>query len=445
MLFSLLSIPLLNRSEVQRLGSEDLFRKRKRLCEKFSDVINICPFNVPLLKVGTLDSLVEAGERLAEIDVDFKTTIKDIITATRKLLEIEKGDIIGDMEAVLRETLRMEGNLSCENYIMNMDGWRWNVMKYRSDRTLGEMAKVLGDERDHIDLFIRTRMANHMDKRRNFDEFKLKIGDNLLENELSFTENDVVELNIIRNPLPGEMKGDVDNDDFSLMSTQALVIPKMDEKEFLSSYETSLCGMMVPRSARKLNENKTHTLYLVTIFRKSIDEFMKNIYIHKWIHKEWSIIDDKSTDSPIILHDRMHRDLKADWNSLIRQLKINWSEIFGAWIHLKVIRVFVESILLYGLPPVFMIGATKVQSHKEYPSLYMNILKRLELLNIDGIDQNQISNIIHDHHNPLHDISEEELALLEALKNSTKKDNGFKETTLTDEPFVSLFIELDFK
>ena len=143
MFFSLISLPLPNRSEVQRLGSEDIFRNGKILCEKFSDITIISPFNIPLLKVGTLDSLVEAGERLAEFDLDFKTTIKDIICATRKLLEIEKGDTISDMEAVLSETLKMEGNQSCQNYIMNKDGWRWNAMKYRSDRTLNEMSMVL--------------------------------------------------------------------------------------------------------------------------------------------------------------------------------------------------------------------------------------------------------------------------------------------------------------
>lgn len=442
MFFSLISLPLPNRSEVQRLGSEDIFRNGKILCEKFSDITIISPFNIPLLKVGTLDSLVEAGERLAEFDLDFKTTIKDIICATRKLLEIEKGDTISDMEAVLSETLKMEGNQSCQNYIMNKDGWRWNAMKYRSDRTLNEMSMVLEDERNHIDSFVRARMANHMEKRRKFDDFKLKNGDNLLESVLCFTKNDAEEFNVIMNPL------EIENDDqyCSLMSTQALIIPKMDEKTFLNEYETSLCGMMVPRSARKIKENETHTLYIVTIFRKSIDEFMKNINTHKWIPKQWTIINDETTDTPSMIQDRMQRDLKADWNSLIRQLKINWSEIFGAWIHLKVITLFVESILLYGLPPIFMIGAIKIQSHNEYTSLRMKILKKLEILCIDGIDQNQLADILHDHHNPLDDISEEEKALLEALKNSTNNEGGgLKEKSLTDEPFVSIFIDLNFK
>jgi len=39
--------------------------------------------------------------------------------------------------------------------------------------------------------------------------------------------------------------------------------------------------------------------------------------------------------------------------ALIRWCKTNFSEAFIAWIHLKAIRVFVESVLRYGLPTNF--------------------------------------------------------------------------------------------
>ena len=41
-------------------------------------------------------------------------------------------------------------------------------------------------------------------------------------------------------------------------------------------------------------------------------------------------------------------------NNLVRWLKNAFSECYGGWIHLKAIRVFVESILRYGLPPNFV-------------------------------------------------------------------------------------------
>lgn len=37
----------------------------------------------------------------------------------------------------------------------------------------------------------------------------------------------------------------------------------------------------------------------------------------------------------------------------MRWLKVNFSECFCAWIHVKALRVFVESVLRYGLPVNF--------------------------------------------------------------------------------------------
>lgn len=38
---------------------------------------------------------------------------------------------------------------------------------------------------------------------------------------------------------------------------------------------------------------------------------------------------------------------------LVRWLQVNFGELFAAWIHVKALRVFVESVLRYGLPVNF--------------------------------------------------------------------------------------------
>ncbi|XP_048660772.1 V-type proton ATPase subunit C 2 isoform X5 [Marmota marmota marmota] len=48
---------------------------------------------------------------------------------------------------------------------------------------------------------------------------------------------------------------------------------------------------------------------------------------------------------------------------LLRWLKVNFSEAFVAWIHIKALRVFVESVLRYGLPVNFQ--AVLLQPHKK--------------------------------------------------------------------------------
>lgn len=44
---------------------------------------------------------------------------------------------------------------------------------------------------------------------------------------------------------------------------------------------------------------------------------------------------------------------KEQQMELFRLARTNFGEVFASWIHLKALRVFVESVLRYGLPPDF--------------------------------------------------------------------------------------------
>lgn len=52
-------------------------------------------------------------------------------------------------------------------------------------------------------------------------------------------------------------------------------------------------------------------------------------------------------------------------NSLIRWCKVHYGEIYSGWIHLKVIRGFVESVLRYGLPVNFLSVFVEPAANKE--------------------------------------------------------------------------------
>ncbi|XP_046297214.1 V-type proton ATPase subunit C 2 isoform X3 [Marmota monax] len=68
---------------------------------------------------------------------------------------------------------------------------------------------------------------------------------------------------------------------------------------------------------------------------------------------EWQLVD--GTRTP--------RAGPSQKGPLLRWLKVNFSEAFVAWIHIKALRVFVESVLRYGLPVNFQ--AVLLQPHKK--------------------------------------------------------------------------------
>lgn len=59
----------------------------------------------------------------------------------------------------------------------------------------------------------------------------------------------------------------------------------------------------------------------------------------------------------------------------MRWLKVNFSECFCAWIHVKALRVFVESVLRYGLPVNFQ--AILLHPHKKSMKRLREVLNQL--------------------------------------------------------------------
>lgn len=59
----------------------------------------------------------------------------------------------------------------------------------------------------------------------------------------------------------------------------------------------------------------------------------------------------------------------------MRWLKVNFSECFCAWVHVKALRVFVESVLRYGLPVNFQ--AILIHPNKKSQKKLRDVLNQL--------------------------------------------------------------------
>merc|ERR1712105_62624 len=65
---------------------------------------------------------------------------------------------------------------------------------------------------------------------------------------------------------------------------------------------------------------------------------------------------------------KLHTDKKKQFGPLVRWLKVNFGESFTAWIHVKALRVFVESVLRFGLPVNFQ-GMVMLPQRKQIKKL----------------------------------------------------------------------------
>jgi V-type H+-transporting ATPase subunit C len=126
----------------------------------------------------------------------------------------------------------------------------------------------------------------------------------------------------------------------------------------------------VPRSSKKLYEDNEYALYTVTLFAKVVDNFKvrareKGFQVRDF---EYSPEAQESRKQEM---EKLLQDQEAMRTSLLQWCYASYSEVFSSWMHFCAVRVFVESILRYGLPPSFLsaVLAPSAKSEKKVRSI----------------------------------------------------------------------------
>lgn len=136
------------------------------------------------------------------------------------------------------------------------------------------------------------------------------------------------------------------------LTTVLIAVPKSMSKEYLAAYET-LAPMVVPRSASVISSDDEFTLFNTTVFKKYVNEFLLKAREHKWTPREFKY------SEQLVLDLKQEQQIASElerklWGDVIRLSHAAYSDIIQNYAHLKAIRIFVEAVLRYGLPPNFI-------------------------------------------------------------------------------------------
>ncbi|XP_037668508.1 V-type proton ATPase subunit C 2 isoform X1 [Choloepus didactylus] len=345
-------------------------------------------FAIPDFKVGTLDSLVGLSDELGKLDTFAESLIKRMAQSVVEVMEDAKGKV--------QENLLASGGLKEKMKCLKIDltsfvtHFEWDMAKYPAKQPLVTVVDTLTKQLAQIETDLKSRTAAYNTLKTNLENLEKKSMGNLFTRTLS---------NI------------VSKEDFVLDSeyliTLLVIVPKPNYAQWQKTYE-SLSDMVVPRSTKLIAEDNEGGLFTVTLFRKVIDDFKTKAKENKFTVREFSydekeikrereemtrLLSDKkqqyqtscvalkkgsstfpdrmvkvtllgNPDRPAAGHTDRERESEGDGEGpLLRWLKVNFSEAFIAWIHIKALRVFVESVLRYGLPVNFQ--AVLLQPHKK--------------------------------------------------------------------------------
>lgn len=287
-------------------------------------------FNIPDLKVGTLDQLVGLSDDLSKLDAAAEQT-------TRKLVQYF-GEVLEEREK-LHDNLLI-GNRDMHTYLTK---FQWESAKYPLKQSLKVLSEIIGKQITQIDNDFKTKAAHYNNLKNTLASIDRKATGSLVTKDIS----DLV-------------KADDFVKDSEYLQTIVVVVPKLSTKEWEAKY-TSYADMVVPGSAKRITEDNDHVLYTVTLFKKVFEEYKNNCRENKIIVRDF-VYDEQSLKAGKNERDKLLQEKQRQYAQLVRWLKINFGEIFIAYIHIKALRAFVESVLRYGLPVNFQ--AVIMEPHK---------------------------------------------------------------------------------
>uniref|UniRef100_A0A8C2ZL92 V-type proton ATPase subunit C n=1 Tax=Cyclopterus lumpus TaxID=8103 RepID=A0A8C2ZL92_CYCLU len=295
-------------------------------------------FNIPDLKVGTLDVLVGLSDELAKLDSFVESVVKKVAQYM--------ADVLEDSRDKVQENLLANG-VDLVTYITR---FQWDMAKYPIKQSLKNISEIIAKQVTQIDNDLKARASAYNNLKGNLQNLERKNAGSLLTRSLA----DIVK-----------------KEDFVLDSeyliTMLVVVPKLAYVDWQKTYET-LAEMVVPRSSNLLFEDNDSGLFSVTLFLKAIDDFKHKARENKFTVRDFQYNEEEMKADKEEMT-RLSTDKKKQFLSLayfitlicigslqgplVRWLKVNFSEAFIAWIHIKALRVFVESVLRYGLPVNF--------------------------------------------------------------------------------------------
>lgn len=279
-------------------------------------------FHIPDLKVGTLDQLVGLSDDLGKLDAFVEQVTRKVATYL--------GEVLEDQRDKLHENL-MANNTDLPSYITR---FQWDMAKYPIKQSLKNIADIISKQVGQIDADLKTKSTTYNNLKGSLQSLEKKQTGSLLTRNLA----DLVKKEHFI----------LDSD---YLSTLLVIVPRSNFQEWNAVYET-LTNMIVPRSSQLITQDSEYGLFTVTLFKKVVEEFKlhareKKFIVRDFVYNEEELAAGKNEITKLVT------DKKKQFGPLVRWLKVNFSECFCAWIHVKALRVFVESVLRYGLPVNF--------------------------------------------------------------------------------------------
>lgn len=288
------------------------------------------PFNIPEFKIGTVDALIQQADDLSKLSSACEGIVNKVGDSLRGILE-------GDEDKITQQ--KTINDKPVDQYLRSFS---WNKVKYRVDKSIAELVNLLQKEVAGIDNDVKAKFTQHNQTKTALAAATRKQTGNLATKSLVAI-----------------VPKDVMIQDSEYLETHLIAVPKQQEKEFLKVYET-LAPMTVPRSARSIASDDEFVLYAVVGFKKHSPEFIHKCREHRYTPRDYKYKEGGKEEEAKEV-EKLEKEERKLWGEALRLGRTGYSESAMIWIHVLALRVFVETVLRYGLPLDYVAALVQVR------------------------------------------------------------------------------------
>jgi len=293
-------------------------------------------FDVPdgerSLLFGSFDNLIRLTDDLAKADGQVDSILHRL---ERQYVELDA-----------KATFKVKSQRKEMPVLDYLQTWSWDEAKFPKSRSISDTLTWTMSVVNHIDEEARNKTGQ-------FNDFKTQMGSLSKKDAASLAGRDLIDV-----LTPDKVRADGGpDDDFIVtehLTTVPVILPRGGEEDFLKVYE-KMQENVVPKSARQfkgIEDKDGNTLWRVVMFRSAVDGFKKMCREKRFTVRDFEYSKDG--------YHKLEQQRKSVEESVKRQRDLvhglyqaSWSDVFVAWMHIKAMRVFVESVLRFGMPPSF--------------------------------------------------------------------------------------------
>lgn len=295
-----------------------------------------------VFKIGSLDLLVSLADHMTKVDHQLESAIRKI--------ERQHNEIDPDVQMMIDSPNHgLTETITPESYLAT---FQWNTAKFPSNKSLTELISLIQVTMHQFDEEVKHKLASYFEAKNAIAAITKRESGNLYSKDLA----EVLQPGVVT-------ESDFVNTEN--LVTGVAVVPQRDVQKWINSYE-KLDDFVVPRCTKQYytDERDNLTLWRIIVLRPKFEDLVSKARESKWAIRDFKYDPEyfsKQRASKEQLEDKLNDETKQ----IKRQCKISFSELYIALLHLKALRLYVESVLRYSLPPNFLSFCVKPEVGRE--------------------------------------------------------------------------------